>query len=302
MKKIIFLLIVFLLSNSLYPAKLKNIPVYYMYDYIENGQKNFFPIYINTLEQKYGINVFIYKDTEKVKFDVEHRARTYFNNLNLKKNEKAILLWVSFYNGKGKILFTDNLKSIFNEKQIKILENEVINKLTGKWYVGEMQLYTKIFGTLVYMVEKENLTKKDLIEQKSKMIFIDDFLFNLTVIKPFSDILNLFYFEPISFVFYFPFVTYFIFVRIIGYNFGLMGLKISNYVWSAFMLFIIFLIINKINILFPEYVNLFLFFCALNLPVYVYFYFIYREDIECAIYNYLNSITGGFYEECIFKN
>lgn len=255
MKKIIFLLIVFLISNQGYSVKLKNIPDYYMYYYIEGGQKNYFPIYINTLEQKYGINVFIYKDNEKIKFDFEHRAKIYFNNLNLKGNEKAILFWVSFYNGKGKILFTDNLKDIFNEKQIKILENEVINKLTGKWYVGELQLYTKIFGTLVYMLERENLTKQELVEQKSTMIFIDDFLFNLAIMPPFSYILNLFYFEPISFIFYFPFITYFIFVRLIGYNFGLSGFRISNYVWTAFILFVVFLIINKVNILFPEYIN-----------------------------------------------
>ncbi len=294
------ILIFFMAKIYLYSADSVNLADYYLYPYKENGSKNFFHFFYQNLKEKHGIKVFIYKDTEK-KSDIEGKAKQKLNELKIQNEEKILLIFINSYFKKGRILVEDDLADIFEKRNIEILEKEILNKFTGRWYINELSIYTKIAGTFFYLLEKENLDK-DVIEKiKNEMIRIDDFLFVLAMKPPFSHILNFFYFEPISFILYFPFITYFIFIRIIGYNLGLTGFRISNIIWFIFIFFTGVLIYNKMNIILPEYVNLFLMFCGLSTPIYIYLYFIYKEEIHCALYGYFNKITGGFNEN-IFQN
>lgn len=301
MKKFFYFLIMIFIIEKIYCANFVNWADYYLYRYKENGKENYFPFFFQNLKEKYGIKVFIYKDNEK-NVDLREKSEKIHTELKELNKEKILLLIINYYHKQGKILVDDDLIDILGSGNIEILEKEILNKFAGRWYINELNLFTKIIGTFYYILEKKDLNKADIKKLKPEIIFIDDLLFTLSMKKPFSDILNLFYFEPISFVFYFPFITYFIIVRIIGYNFGINGLRMANIIWGLFMLFIAILIYNRMYIILPEYVSLFLLFCGLSTPIYIYFYFIYKEEIQCALYEYFNKITGGFNESIFQKD
>ncbi len=301
MKKFLYIFFIISIVEMLYSSNIINQADYYLYPYRENGRENFFPYFFIKFKEKHNIKIFIYRDIEK-KANIIQKSEKIFKEIESQNKEKLILIFVNYSKKKGKILLSKDLYSIFNKSDVEILENEVLNKFIGRWYMDELSIYTKISGTFFYILEKENLDKTMIEKLKPEIILIDDLFFKITTAKPFSDILNLFYLEPISFVFYFPFVTYFIFVRIIGYYSGLNGFKIMNIIWGLFTIFIAILIYNKMYIILPEYMNIFLMFCGLSIPVYIYLYFIYSEEIQCALYSYFNKITGGFNESIFQKD
>ncbi len=301
MKKFLYIFILIFIAGILYSYNLINHADYYLYSYKENGKENFFPYFFIKLKEKHNIKVFIYKDVEK-EVNISQKSKKILKEIESQNKEKIILIFVNSPEKKGKILLSEDLYGIFNKRDVEILENEILNKFIGRWYIDELNIYTKISGTFFYILEKDNLGKTTIEKLKPEIILIDNLLFKIATVKPFSDILNLFYLEPISFVFYFPFVTYFIFVRIIGYYWGLNGFRIMNIIWCLFIIFIAILIYNKMFIILPEYMNIFLMFCGLSIPIYIYLYFIYAEEIQCALYSYFTKITGGFNESIFQKD
>jgi hypothetical protein len=64
--------------------------------------------------------------------------------------------------------------------------------------------------------------------------------------------------------------------------------------WAFLTGFVFVLIINRVNVLFAEYMGLFAFFMGLNTPLYLILFTLYRDRVEAAAYGYLYEITGGF--------
>jgi hypothetical protein len=248
--------------------------------------------YAGQLEKNYGIILHIYYDRSKVNYNLRARAEAYLANLKPKSADKIILIWVDSARNKGVILCTDAVKTIIPGGDIEILQNDMMNSLIGKWYIGDRTVLTKIAGTMCYIAdmrsgqEKTNVWKEDFVP-------LDDALYRISLNQPFYAITKLFYAEPISFVFYFPMVMYFILVRLIGMPFGQKGFAVSNCAWLVFVIFSAILILQRANMFFPEYVTGFKMFAGLTLPVYIFLYFVFKDSIDTAVYDYWCHITGG---------
>ncbi len=248
--------------------------------------------YAGQLERNYGIKLDIYYDQDKTKYDLQARAEAYLASLKPQNEDRIILIWVDSARNKGAILCTDGAKAIIPAEDIDILQNDVMNSLLGKWYMGDKTVFTKIAGTLCYIADTRSGQKKTNVS-KEDYVPLDDKLYRISLNQPFYAITKLFYIEPISFVFYFPMVMYFIFVRLIGMPFGQKGFAVSNTAWLAFVIFSAILILQRANMFFPEYVTAFKMFAGLSLPVYIFLYFAFKDSIDVAVYDYWCHITGG---------
>ena len=255
---------------------------------------NYLRSHADLLENRHGIKTIIYIEKEEGDFSVSARGKIYFEKMGIKKDEKVILIWASPYKKKGKILVSEPLKELFPQKYVNMLEKGVLNSLQGKWYINERKLLAKVLGTFVYMAENYSFSERDRKILKGRYIEIDNKLYAASLAPVFDDIIWLFYFEPISFVIYFPFIMYFIIVRVIGFSFGRNYFELFNVIWLGLMIFIFVLIINRINILYPEYVAIVTLVLGLTTPVYVYFFILYRDELGAAAYNYFHEVTGGF--------
>lgn len=255
------------------------------------------PDMMDRLERKHGIFTSIRLDSNKGKYDLFKAAYGSLTETAGRQSEKGILIiYVNLPLNKGVVLISDNLKDRFPDKYIRSLQDDVLNNLQGKWYVERSRLLTKVAGTFVYLLEKDTYTKEDLFRLSDRMIIVDDPVYRMSLLPVVNDLILLFYMEPISFMFYFPFVMYFLIVRWYGMRFGQTGFWVSNICWFGLMAFFAVLILNRIKIYFPEYVLVFLLIGGLNIPLYLMFFSLYRSHITSAAYNYFNEVTGGGFD------
>jgi hypothetical protein len=293
-KTVFFILAVLALAAAAYGVE----PIDYSKDDSYNldylGNRTHLPDYTWRLRNTYGIITYIYRDLSEGDYDLYGRAGAYYRSLNLEPDKKAIVIFASKRYKKGEIILTDNLKEVFPEKRVEAVREYVLNDLYGRWYISDAKVFIKVTGTFLYLLEREQYTKERMSREKGAFVLIDNFGFRLANAPMIRDLIKLFFFEPISFIFYFPFVMYFLIVRVIGFSFGKDWFYFFNGVWGGVMLFFIFLILNRLNILFPEYVAAFLLFSALNTPLYVYLYAIYEDQIFDITSNYIEKVTGGF--------
>ena len=77
-------------------------------------------------------------------------------------------------------------------------------------------------------------------------------------------------------------------------KFGHTGLIVSNAVWFGIMVFTGVLIMNRMNIYFPDYAGIFLIIAGLNIPLYAAIFALNRSEILSAASNYISDVTGGF--------
>jgi hypothetical protein len=262
--------------------------------YVETGGRNYLPWNASDLENKHGIRVFVYKFPAVTKIDSEKMAAAYYDTITKTPEDKIILIWADKKQNDGVIMASDSLKKILPEDTLELLQKEVLRPYINKWYVGEARLYSKILGTVVYVLEKPANEATETEETRAKYIKLDDPLYRISLKQPFYDLLSLFFFEPVTFCLYFPFVMYAFMVRLLGMHSGKKVFILMNALWLGLTGFIFALILNRFNIIFPEYVRLFSFFMGLNLPLYMAFFLIYQDRVEAAAYSYLYNVTGGF--------
>jgi hypothetical protein len=297
MKKIMLALIFTAISTASFAWVCDGCPRAYMYNFDNNevlGARSYLPDMASELESGHGIKVFIKIENSAENYGVEKAAKDYFASLALGPADKAIVVFNSGKQHESYIALTDNLTRIFPKKYVTALQDDVLGGLQGKWYVGFKFVLAKVLGSFVYMLERGNMTKAQIESRRPYMIIVDDPLYNVSLMPVINDVIRLFYMEPVSFIFYFPFIMYFLIVRWIGCNTDRRGFIISNVIWGAAMLFFAALIANRINIYFNEYVVIFTVICGFNIPVYAALFAFYRDRIESAAYNYLNDVTGGF--------
>lgn len=267
---------------------------------METGGRNFLPWNAGELENKYGFIVHVFRFNAGSKIEPERLAKAYYNTITRTAEDKVILIWVNNKQNEGVILASPPLKKIIPEETLKILQEDALRPLINKWYISEQRVFSKILGTLIYVMEKQNGISGQIDTQQGRYIKIDDPLYKISLTQPFFDLVKLFYFEPITFCLYFPLVMYAFFVRLIGVNFGRTGYLISNLVWLLFTGFVFFLILYRVNVLFPEYVSMLSFFIGLNAPFYIILFILYKDRVEAAAYAYLHSVTGGFSSNSLF--
>ncbi|HPD18515.1 MAG TPA: hypothetical protein PLF61_02500, partial [Candidatus Goldiibacteriota bacterium] len=294
MKKFLFIFLIFFTCMRIFAWEFVNLPREYSWYYDEMANKNILPHNADVLEKKHNVKVHIYKYKGNENDEIYDKAEEYFNKLTEKDDKGQLLIWIGTKKEEGYILVTDDLKNRIGGQYLKILQDDVLRSLLGRWYISEARVLGKVLGGIVYLLEKDTLSKEEISRIKSDVIVVDDFFFVLSCKPVFSEIIGLFNFEPVSFFFYFPFVVHFIFVRVIGMKFHKTGFIISNFVWVFFMFFVFYLIFNRIDIFFHEYVQLFCMFLGLNVPLFFFLINLYRNELETAAYNYLRNVTGDF--------
>lgn len=269
--------------------------------YDDFGMKNYLPWNAEELEQKYGIQVFIYKYPAGFSADPGQMARAYYNTLTRTAEDKILLIWISRKRSAGVIIASDAVKKMVPEEDLSILQDDALRSLLGRWYISEGNVLAKTLGAILYVLEKPGLTDEQVEGMSDRMIKIDDPLYKISLMPGFYDLIRLFYFEPVSFCLYFPFVMYAFIVRLIGMNSGKKMFAFLNGIWLVFTGFVFILIINRMNILYHEYLRILYLFMGLNIPLYLYLFFIYRDRIEAAAYNYVYNMTGGFGGGSVFR-
>jgi len=301
MKKNIIIIFIFFVFVQINAWEFINFPPQYSQYYDEMSNKNILPHNADTLEKKINIKVTIFKYRGNNDENSEDKAKQFFNKIIEKDNNRQLFVWLSKKRYNAVILISDDLKSEIDERYLKLLQNDVLRSLLGRWYISEARVLGKVLGGIIYLLEKKNLSKRQVEELKTGIIIVDDPLYLLSQKPVFSELISLFEFEPISFFFYFPFITYFIFVRVIGMKFQKTGFIASNIIWFFFMLFIFYLIFHRMDIFFHEYVQLFYLFLGLNIPLYFYLTNLYADELQAATYQYLYNLSGGFDTKNVFE-
>jgi hypothetical protein len=295
MKKILFALLIIACVVPLNAWKCIDCPDYFTYNYDIYSNRNFLPDMTQRLENEHGITTYIKIEKAKLSYNLNAAAQDFLKSgaLDL-KGKGVIVILVNPYLNKGAIEISGNLKEVFPEKYVTALQNDVLNNLQGKWYLRLNTLLAKITGGFVYMLEKDTLSKGRIDKLKPIMIVVDDPLYRISLMPMIDDIIGLCFAEPFSFVIYFPFIMYFLIVRWFGMKFGKRIFYISNAIWLGLMAFFALLIINRMNIYFPDYVGIFCILSGFNIPLYAALYNFNKGEIMSAAYNYVNEITGGF--------
>jgi hypothetical protein len=294
MKKIVITTALLFCACSVSAFKFTGLPWEASQPYMETMSRNFLPWNASELEQQYGMKVYIFKFTAGTKIDSSRLAAAYYNTITRTADDKILLIWACKKQNDGIIMASDALKKIIPEEVLNVLQEDILRPLANKWYISEQRVYSKILGTILYILKKPFLDKTALEAMKGRYIKIDDPLYKISLMQPFYDILKLFYFEPISFCLYFPFIMYAFLVRLIGMNSGKKVFIFLNLIWLGLTGFIFVLLLNRVNIIFPEYVSLWSFYVSLNVPLYIILFALYWDRIEVAAYGYLYEVTGGF--------
>ncbi len=294
-KKIVFIISILLFTAGLRAWKCEGCPDSYKYGYDVYSNRNYLPDMAGRLESAHGITTYI--KIEKIKGDYDMRGVAYAcltTAAAARDGKGVIVIYLNDLRKKGVILVSDDLKAVFPEKYVEALQEDILNNLQGKWYLRQVTLLAKITGSFVYMLEKNTMTRQQLDEQRARMIVVDDPVYAISLLPIISDIIGLFYMEPFTFLFYYPFVMYFLIVRWFGMKFGHTGLLASNAAWLAMMIFTGVLIVNRLNIYFPDYVGIFTIIAGFNIPLYSALFALNRNEILYAAQNYLTDVTGGF--------
>ena len=295
LKKLIYITSILLITAGLRAWKCDGCPDSYKYGYDVYSNRSYLPDMASRLESAHGITTYIKID--KIKGDYDMRGVAYAcltSEAAAQPGKGVIVIYDNDIKKKGVILVSDNLKDTFPQKYVTALQDDVLNNLQGKWYLRQVTLFAKITGSFVYMLEKNTMTKRQLDEQRARMIVVDDPVYAISLMPVISDIIGLFYMEPLTFLFYYPFVMYFLMVRWFGMKFGHTGLLASNAAWLGLMIFTGVLIFNRLNIYFPDYVSIFALVTAVNIPLYSALFTLNRSEILYTAQNYLSDVTGGF--------
>ena len=294
-KKIIYVTSILLICAGLRAWKCVGCPESYNYGRDIYSNRNYLPDMAARLENNHGIFTYIKIEKIKGEYDLNQSAYACLTvAADQQPGKGVIVILINDIQKKGVIKISDDLKEKFPAKYIMALQDDVLNNLQGKWYLRQVTLLAKITGSFVYVLEKEKMTPKDIEEQRARMIIVDDPIYGISLKPMISDIIGLFYMEPLSFLFYYPFIMYFLIVRWFGMKFGHTGLIVSNAVWLGIMVFTGVLIVNRMNIYFPDYTGIFLIIAGLNIPLYAAIFALNRSEILFAASNYISEITGGF--------
>jgi|ERR1035437_25395 hypothetical protein len=294
-KKIIYVTSILLICAGLRAWKCIDCPESYNYGYDYYSNRNYLPDMAGRLEKDHGIFTCIKIEKIKGEYDLNTSAYACLTAVAAQQPGKGVIvILINDIQKKGVIKISDDLKEKFPRKYIMALQDDVLNNLQGKWYLRQVTLLAKITGSFVYVLEKEKMTEKEIEEQRARMIIVDDPVYGISLIPGISDIIGLFYMEPLSFLFYYPFIMYFLIVRWFGMKFGHIGLMASNAAWLGVMAFTGILIVNRMNIYFPDYVGIFLVIAGLNIPFYAAIFALNRSEILSAASNYMSEVTGGF--------
>ncbi|HNZ29382.1 MAG TPA: hypothetical protein PKJ42_05255, partial [Candidatus Goldiibacteriota bacterium] len=213
MKKIILLILMLLAASCAFGMQLINLSGNYYQPYGDLGGKNYLSWHAWRLEKTHGINVVIFNETKEEKTDPKAKASEYLPLAIKNKEDKAISIYLNKYMRRGAIAISENLTGIMPPEYIEYLEEDLIARMMWRWYTSDTKVLGKVLGAFVYRLEKNILSKDDLKEQRDGIIDIDNKIYLFSKKQPFNDIIKLFFAEPVSFMFYFPLITFFLMVR-----------------------------------------------------------------------------------------
>ncbi len=295
LKKAVFLSLFILLFGSLcHPWEIINAPDNYTYPFGQQGERNYLPHFLNGLEKMHGITVFLHIHKGKGDFDIRRTADFLLAEKTGGMEGKFVYIIAAPALKKAALSFSPGALAAFDYADIEILEKHIAPALLGRSFIPEKRAVTKIAGTLYYFLEKKNMGKEQLEMIKEHAVITGGGWYKASLTEPFNTFIRLFYFEPFSFIYYFPMVTFFLLVRIPGRHLGIYAYRNLTVIWVIFMVVMAFMTGARVNAYVPEYVRLFSLFMGFNFPVYIYIIAFYSREIEHAAYNYITEIKGGF--------
>ncbi|MBN2753500.1 MAG: hypothetical protein JXR81_01405 [Candidatus Goldbacteria bacterium] len=296
MKKTIMLVLMLLTAAFAYGMQLVNLPGNYYQPYGDLGGKNYLSWNAWRLEKFHGIKVIVFNELNKQETDLKAKAQEYLA-LGIKtENDKVIAVYLNKYMRRGAIAVSQNLNYIMPAQYLEYMEDDLIARMLWRWYTSDAKILGKVLGAFIYRLEKNTLSKEDLRKQKDGIINIDDKVYLFSKYQPFNDIIKLFFAEPVSFMFYFPFITFFFMARAPGLLWGNKIFKIARALWLFFMALTALLILKRFDVFYAEFIWVFSLACGLMMPLYFYMAVMYGDNIIISAQNYINKITGGAFD------
>lgn len=286
-------MLLFFLSTPVAGWELINAPVSYSYAFVGPGERNYLPHFLNGLEKMHGITVFLHIHRDKGDFDIKGTADFLLAERTKGREGKFVYIIAAPAMKKAALSFNTEALAAFDYSDIEILEKHAAPALLGRSFIPEKKAITKIVGTLFYFLERDNLGEEQLEMIKEHAVITENVWYKASLTEPFNTFIRLFYFEPFSFIYYFPLATFFLMVRIPGRRMGIYAYRNLSVVWVVFMLLMAVMTGARVNAYVPEYVRLFSLFAGLNLPLYIYFFAFYSREIEHAAYSYITELRGG---------
>ncbi|MFP4465558.1 MAG: hypothetical protein ACLFP1_00735 [Candidatus Goldiibacteriota bacterium] len=278
---------------------IENLPGSYYGWSKDTGGINYLPFAAKMLEDDHDTDVYIYADRDERSYEAGKRAAEYYEKLD--PEGKHIVIWFSPPEKTG-IIFTDKMtREKAGAKYVSRIEKDILNRLISRWYTSDKDVLAKVLGAFVYLLEKDTITKKKIKDNYAFIIPVDDPLYSISFLPGISGAVRLFFLEPITFIIFFPFVMHFIMVRTIGTISGHRFFKFMNFLWITLMITVLLAVLAKLKTLYPVYSGIVLLFSGFNIPVYMYFYLVYKDKLEAAAQSYFRETTGGFDYRNVFE-
>lgn len=298
---VFFTLLFMLLGPSVSGWELINAPASHTYPFDEMSNQNYLPHFLNALEKMHGITVFIHVSRGKGKIDLKGTADFLLRDKIKNQEGKFIYILAAPHLRQAAFAFSREAGGLFTPDDMRVLERHAAPALLGRWFIPEKKALSKIMGTIYYYLERNNLNPSQLKILREQAVITDGAWYRASLTEPFNTFIRLFYLEPISFIYYFPLVTFFLLVRMPGMYFGWYAYRNLSIAWVFFMILMAVMTGARVTAYVPEYIRVFSLLLGLNIPVGIYIMAFYSEHIQHAAYNYVTQIKGGFGAENEFE-
>ena len=294
-------LVTLFVSARVYSWEMINTPPSYSHYFLEMSEQNYLPHFLDALEKMHGITVYLHVHAGKEKIDLKKTADFLLREKTGGTEGRQIYIIAAPKMRKTAFAFSSEAQRLFKPDDLRLLEEHAAPALLGRWFIPERRALSKITGTLYYYLERDNMDAAQMKIIKEQAVITDNGWYRASLTEPFNTFIKLFYFEPLSFIYYFPLVTFFLFARIPGMYLGWYAYRNLSIVWAGFMVIMAAMMGARVSAYVPEYIRWFSLFAGLNIPLYLYVMAFYSNEIKHAAYNYITEIKGGFAAENEFE-
>ncbi len=286
-------MLLFLSACFVYTAELTGFPRSYNYAYDEFGTKNWLYFTAAELERR-NIRVVAVNFEGRSPHDFDMAAKAWMLD---NPDREAVLIMLDRKKSRVKFALSEGLLEKTGRDFPEKIEHTVLLPTLWRWYIPVNTSIAKALGALIYELDKPHNEKEIDVHGFRNIIRPEGTFYLLSTVFPGREITKLFFIEPISFMIYFPMVTFYVLVNIFGKLNGPAAYNVMKWVWVAFMAYCAALIWGRVNAVYPEFILMFKIFLGATLPVYVYILLMYDREIYMAAYRYVSGITGGGFNE-----
>gem|GEM_PF-3150907 len=284
---------IFLLSGCLSAAELTGFPGHYNYAYDDFGGRNW--LYFTSAElERRNIRVVAVNFHTKAPDNLDEAAAAWMLD---NPGRDTVLIMLDRKKSRAKLALSEGLIEKTGKGFAERTERAVLLPTLWRWYIPVNKSLAKALGALIYELDKPYNPNAPDIHGFRNIIRPEGRFYTMSAVFPGREITALFFLEPVSFMIYFPMVTFYVFVNLFGRVNGPSAYGVMKWVWAAFMVFTAALIWGRVNAVYPEFMFMFKIFLGATLPMYVYAILMYDREIYMAAYRYISGITGGGFNE-----